>query len=76
MTLTRQECPYCQGDCKINIDFTDQDYALLDDRLLGLGDLACWVTCVDCGHTRTAVIRDLDYSRETKHIEFGEVIYD
>ena len=76
MTITRQECPACGGDCKLVVDFGRADYAWLDDRLLGLSDIACLVVCGRCGHSRSGRIRDLDYSWSSQLIEFGTIIYD
>lgn len=58
------------------VDFADASYASLPDRVIGLDDIPVSVVCQDCGHTRSGVIRSLEYSWETQHIEVGVIVYD
>jgi hypothetical protein len=76
VTITRQQCPACQNDCKLILDFDQADYVWLDDRLLGLSEITCRVECVSCGRVRMAKITDLDVSWETNRIEHGTITYD
>lgn len=70
-----QTCPHCGAVCKLMVQFaSDDSYAVLPDRLMALGDVACTATCIQCGQVRTGIVKDLDVELETGMLKFGTIV--
>lgn len=76
MSVRKEICDVCGGDCKLLVDLDTAVTAKLDDRLMALTTMQCTVICVVCDRRREAMIDDFDVSLDTGMLEFGTIRYD
>lgn len=75
MSVEREVCPQCGGDCKLSVDLKSDTTLETEDRIMALAPMSCRVICTDCGLRREAVIIDFDVDMTTGLLEFGRFEY-
>jgi hypothetical protein len=73
VSVEKEICDECGGDCKLLVDLETAITAKLDDRLMALTDVDATVICVDCNRSRPAVIDGFDVNLDTGRLEFGNI---
>lgn len=83
--MDKQLCPSCSGICRLDVHTDGSSLAVLDDRIMPLGDVRCIVTCTKCGFGRNGLLKNLDVELLPPDdngvvrggvIRFGEITFD